>query len=140
MIDLRLRNIAFKVEGVWYSVSFRPKLFGRVADVKVRKGTGAASHGFYVDCDIEIDYQNISAMHALKMFWQSVCSDIKAFLRSFFHSSLPCTCGAVHKNAPERWQEETELLSGFDQEAVQEKIKETVISILASECAHLEYK
>jgi len=33
-----------------------------------------------------------------------------------------------------------ETLPGSDQEAVQEKIKETVISILASECAHLEYK
>lgn len=30
MLDLRLRQITFEIDGAWYSVRFRPAVFGRV--------------------------------------------------------------------------------------------------------------
>ena len=35
MLDLRLRLITFEMNGVWYSVRFRPAAFGRVKDVAI---------------------------------------------------------------------------------------------------------
>ena len=75
MLDLRLRLITFEMNGVWYSVRFRPAAFGRVKDVAI--SCSNKEYGFFYHCTAKIAPQNTTAAQALKMFWVEMVNDIK---------------------------------------------------------------
>ena len=86
MIDTRLRNISFKLDGTWYLVTFRARLFGRVSDVKIRESR--TRFGYYYPCDAKIDPQDTTACEALAMFWGAVAQDTRTVLRRVFRRVL----------------------------------------------------
>ena len=75
MLDLRLRLITFEMNGVWYSVRFRPAAFGRVKDVAI--SCSNKEYGFFYPCNAKIVPQNTTAAQALTMFWGEMVNDIK---------------------------------------------------------------
>lgn len=86
MIDLGSREIKLQIDGRYYSITFRPKLFGRL-DKKVKVYTSTQPTGFFRPAkDVKIEptiCQTISAFGALKEFCGSVLDDIIRFLRWF---------------------------------------------------------
>lgn len=78
-MDLRLRCIVFKQGEKYYSIDFRPAIFGRVKDISAwESDTGIVYHP---STEIEIKPQNISAKEALKEFCSSILWDVELFLK-----------------------------------------------------------
>lgn len=91
MIDLRSREIKLQIDGRYYSITFRPKLFGRV-DKNVKVYTSKQSTGFFLPAEnVKIEptiCQTISAIEALKSFFGSIIDDITKLLRQFLRRRL----------------------------------------------------
>lgn len=86
MIDFNLRNIAFQLDGVWYTVTFRTAPLGRVKDVKVLCSDHES--GFLYPSRAKVIPQNITAADAVKMFGGEMVSDIKFRLQQFLQRGL----------------------------------------------------
>ncbi|MCI8811579.1 MAG: hypothetical protein HFF84_16110 [Oscillibacter sp.] len=81
MLDLRIRTIAIKVNGEWYSISFKPKFLGRIKDITVRKSAENKPNGVFGWCDAEISHQDISTVEVLKCVRWEIKEDVTRFLR-----------------------------------------------------------
>jgi len=83
VISLSTREIMLQIDGHYYSVTFRPKLFGRVGNVKVYTSTRPT--GFFLPAkNVKIEptiCQTISAVGALKEFFGSIVDGITMLLR-----------------------------------------------------------
>lgn len=79
MLDFRLREVKFQLDGVWYSVIFRTVPLGRVRDVEVYCSTSES--GAYSLSKAKVSPQNTTALQALQMFWGEFMFDVNQLLR-----------------------------------------------------------
>lgn len=79
MLDLRRRSIVFELSGTWYLVTFRTQPLGRVKDIKVSQSSQPS--GLFYPCAAKIESQYISTPEVLKMFWDSIWTDIKVVVK-----------------------------------------------------------
>lgn len=81
MLNLSRRDIRIKIGGEWYSISFRPRLLGRVKDVSVWKSVQYRSNGVFVPYKTEISHSDFSTVEVLKTIWWEIQADFTGFAR-----------------------------------------------------------